>query len=88
MLYHFDQEPEFDEMPSLDWQEVKDKDFKTEIMKNGVPFEARLFIAGTGWKLKLTNKVTGRYVLELRFREMSLNDAMVKAEYYVLENLE
>jgi hypothetical protein len=26
--------------------------------------------------------------LELRFRNMSLNDAMVKAEFYVLENLE
>jgi hypothetical protein len=57
-------------------------------MKNGVPFEARLFLAGSGWKLKLTNKVTGRYALELRFRNMSLNDAMVKAEFYILENLE
>jgi hypothetical protein len=57
-------------------------------MKNGVPFEARLFMAGHSWKLKLTNKVTGRYALELRFRDMSLNDAMVKAEYYIMENLE
>jgi hypothetical protein len=86
MLYHF--EDSFDEMPTLDWQEVKDKDFKTEIMKNGVPFEARLFMQGESWKLKLSNKVTGRYALELRFRNMSLNDAMVKAEYYIMENLE
>jgi len=86
MLYHF--ESEFDEMPTLDWDEVKDKDFKTELMKNGVPFEARLFMVGHSWKLKLTNKVTGRYALELRFRNMSLNDAMVKAEYYIMENLE
>jgi hypothetical protein len=86
MLYHFDDH--FDEMPTLDWEELKDKDFKTEIMKNGVPYEARLFLAGSGWKLKLTNKITGRYALELRFRNMSLNDAMVKAEFYILENLE
>lgn len=87
MLYHFE-EPEFEEMPTLDWQEVKDKVFSTELMKNGVPFEARLFASEKSWKLKLTNKVTGRYALELRFRNMSLNDAMVKAEYYILENLE
>lgn len=88
MLYHFDQEPEFDEMPSLDWQEVKDKEFKTELLKNGVPFEARLMESDKSWKLKLTNKATGRYALELRFRNLSLNDAMVKAEFYILENME
>lgn len=86
MLYHFDND--FEELPTLDWDEVKTKDFRTELLKNGVPFEARLFQAGSGWKLKLTNKVTDRYTLELRFREMSLNDALVKAEYYILEYLE
>jgi len=85
MLYHFD-EPE--EMPTLDWEETRPKNFKTELIKNGVPFEARLVPAGESWKLKLTNKITGTYALELRFRNMSLNDAMVKAEFYILENLE
>ena len=85
MLYHFD-DPE--EMPTLEWEEFKMKHFKTDMIKNGVPFEARLVPAGESWKLKLTNKITGKYALELRFRNMNLNDAMVKAEFYILENLE
>lgn len=87
MLYHFD-DPEFEELPSLEWEELRPNSFKTELVKNGVPFEARLAQAGEAWKLKLTNKLTGKYNLELRFRNMMLNDAMVKAEYYILENME
>lgn len=75
-------------MPTLDWVEIKNNEFSTELTKNGVPFRARIFKVDRTWKLKLTNLMTNKYVLELRFRDLSQEDAMVKAEYYILENLE
>jgi hypothetical protein len=88
MLYRFEDDHDFEELPTLEWEELRLNNYKTELIKNGVPFEARLFQVEKSWKLKLTNKMTGKYALELRFRDLSLNDAMVKAEYYILENLE
>ncbi len=85
MLYHFE-DPE--EMPTLEWEDLGKNGYKTELTKNGVPFEARLFEGDKSWKLKLVNKMTDKYVLELRFRNLTLNDAMVKAEFYILENLQ
>lgn len=85
MLYHFE-DPE--EMPTLEWEDHGKNSYKTELTKNGVPFEARLFEGEKSWKLKLVNKMTDKYVLELRFRNLTLNDAMVKAEFYILENLQ
>lgn len=87
MLYRFD-DHSFEELPTLEWEELRLNNYKTELIKNGVPFEARLFQVDKTWKLKLVNKMTGKFALELRFRDLSLNDAMVKAEYYILENLE
>jgi len=85
MLYHFE-DPE--EMPTLEWEDLGKNGYKTELTKNGVPFEARLSEGDKSWKLKLTNKMTGKYALELRFRNLTLTDAMVKAEFYILENLQ
>ena len=85
MLYHFD-DPE--EMPTLEWEELGKNSYKTELTKNGVPFEARLVKTDTAVSLKLTNKMTGKYALELRFRNINITDAMVKSEYYILENLQ
>lgn len=85
MLYHF--ENEFEMQPSLDWEEISEG-YAVELTKNGVPFLARLIESGKTWRLKLINRKTSKYVLELRFRDMSANDALAKAEYYILENME
>ena len=87
MLYRFE-DNDFEELPTLEWEELRLNNYKTELIKNGVPFEARLFESEKAWKLKPTNKMTGKYALELRFRNLTLNDAMVKAEFYILENLQ
>lgn len=85
MHYHFE-DPE--EMPSLEWEDLGKNGYKTEITKNGVPFVARLLKTESSWMLKLTNSMTGKYALELRFRNLHITDAMVKSEFYILENLQ
>lgn len=85
MLYHFSDE--FEMQPSLDWQDIQGG-YAVELLKNGVPFVARLIQDGKTWRLKLVNRKTQKYVLELRFRDMSANDALAKSEYYILENIE
>ena len=78
-------EYEFEELPFMDWKLVSGNSYATTITKNGRKYRAQLFSLQNSWRLKLTQENNQAVILELRFRNVSQEDAMTKAEYYILE---
>lgn len=84
MIYDW-REDSFEELPFLEWKLVASNVYQTVITKNGRKYKAQLQCLSSSWKLKLVEEVTDRIILELRFRDVGQDDAMSKAEYYILE---
>lgn len=84
MIYDW-REDSFEEIPFLEWRQVDANCYQTIIKKNGRKYRAELLSRTSSWKLKLTQVDKNITMLELRFRNVTQDDAMSKAEFYILE---
>lgn len=86
MIYEYTK-TDYDEEAFFDWR-VFGKNYEIEIVKNGRQYYARLCPLENSYRLTLKRREDKKTIIELRFRNTSLNDALVRAEYYIMEYAE
>lgn len=86
MLYEF-QRSDYDEEALFDWRSLRGG-YGIRITKNGRKYFATLSPLQHSYKLTLTRMEDSKKIIELRFRNTSLKDALVRAEYYIMEYAE
>ena len=75
---------DYDEEALFDWK-TRGTGYQIRITKNGRRYLAQLSELQSSYKLCLTRLDDNKKVIELRFRNTSLKDALVRAEYYIME---
>lgn len=83
MIYEFDTE-EYQELPFMDWKLTNDI-YTTEFLKNNRKYLATITPLSNSWKFKLVRIADEKIMIELRFRDMIADDALFKAETYIME---
>lgn len=78
---------EMSEPAFLDWQKRSDG-FYVEFMKNNRRYRATLIALEKSWKLKLYRIDDEKTIIELRFRNIAMDDALFKSETYIMEYAE
>lgn len=86
MIYEFEDES-FNEMPFMHWK-LLGNTHVTTFTKNNRKYTACLSAMTNSWKLKLARLDDDKIIIELRLRNLSLDDALFKAETYIMEYAE
>ena len=86
MIYEFEVE-DYNEMPFMHWKLLSNV-YITAFTRNDRKYEASLSPMTNSWKLKLVRIDDEKTMIELRFRNLSKDDALFKAETYIMEYAE
>lgn len=86
MIYDY-QIDDMSEPAFLDWQK-NSSGFFVEFTKNNRKYRATLIALEKSWKLKLYRIDDEKTIIELRFRNIAMDDALFKSETYIMEYAE
>jgi hypothetical protein len=86
MIYKY-RNNEFDEQHVFHWR-TSGKNYATNITKNGRVYSAQIVPLERSYRLTLVRVEDKKKIIELRFRDTELSEALVRAEYYILEYAE